>query len=359
MPFTVERKKLLESLDIIEPAISEGGVIPILGTIWFTGKDLMAFNDNIAISIPFKSTFKGAVAPTLIELLRNSGAEMVQFDDLSGSSLKIKVGKASFNLPAMPPNSFIFKMPEENEEYVCDQASVKDFIEGIEACLRSVGSDPSHPDQLGVTVIPMKSEKELHLFATNDITLSHAVVKVRKLASKRFILSTEFCKQLVKLPKDDPVTICVRYNEYSLAYNDKIELYGRLVNSENPLNFAEIIKRGYPEYSSSKKLPKIPKGLEMVLERAVIITNSKLQPSRTAISIQNGKINLVSESDRGIVKDQLFATDQQPNLDIKIDLVHLKKGLKFDYDNECLLFTKRCAVIKDRNILYMVGATAG
>jgi hypothetical protein len=47
-----ELRRLIAKLQMVEPARSANPILPILNHYWFTGKQLMAFNDTIALAVP-------------------------------------------------------------------------------------------------------------------------------------------------------------------------------------------------------------------------------------------------------------------------------------------------------------------
>lgn len=339
------RVTLLKALETIAPALSTSNLIPILNHIWFTGTSLLCFNDQIALSVPLKTDFKGAVPSTLLTLLKNSGAKEVEFVPGEDHELEIKAAKARLRLSTMTPEGFIFKIPESKKRSMLSNSG--DFAKALGACLRSIGADASVPEQMGITLIP--NSKQLHLYATNDVTLSHVRVQVKDQPKKRCILPTEFCRQFVALVKGaNPVSLEIS-DDYALAKLGDVTLFGRLVASDHPLDFDTILKDGFPDFGKSDKLPKTPAGIRFALERATIITSSRLEPTKTKFVVQGESMEMISASDRGTVNDRLMADKNQKAVKIRLDPNWLKAGLTYDEDERFLL-TNRCAIIYDTAI---------
>ena len=105
----LSRTALIANLEVVEPALSDNAMIPVLSHFWFTGKRLLAYNGTIAISVPCETKFTGAVPKTLLAMLRTSGAKEIEITK-AAFALEVKAAAAKWKLPTLPPDDFTFKM---------------------------------------------------------------------------------------------------------------------------------------------------------------------------------------------------------------------------------------------------------
>lgn len=348
----MKRVDILRKLEVIAPALANTDLIPILKCFWFTGSTVLAYNDQIGLSIPFKSDLRGAIPGSLLmSLLKASRAENIEMSQ-EGTSLKVKAASARFKLTVMSSDDFVFKMPKPSDGGTVPKDSRKELLAGIDVCLRSVSNDTSVPDQLGVTLIP--SDKSLLLFSTNNATLSHARIDVKgKLGSFRAILPTSFCEQLLRITKDSSFQLEIN-KEYALASTtDGVLLFGRLIEADQPLDFPALLEHHLPK--GMKGFVPIPSKMELVLERAAIITESEKLPTQISVG-EDGKMMFLSQSKTyGEVSDVIMFEGHHPRVQAKVEAKLLRAG----YGHfESILVTDRCAIMAGKNKYYMIACTS-
>lgn len=350
----MNRVDLLDKLATVAPALAASDLIPVLSHLWFTGTHVMAFNDQIAISTPCKTEFTGAVPGTvLLNLLKSSRAKEAELLPQDGN-LQVKAASSRLKLAMLPKDSFIFEMPKPNVKETL-AVDMKRFVAGIDACMRSVGKDTSSPDTTGVTLTA--GESSLSLYSTNNATVSHAAVKLARKApfKERVILSASFCEELLALVKGKEQTHVEIYDDHALCVAGGTVLFGRLVESDKPLPFDEIMARHFPA-SAKKQLVPIPSKLKLILERATIIADAKGGMVRTAVTVKDGRMRFVTKSDRGEVIDSMQVGEQQPEVSVMLEARLLKVGYgHFDK----MLVAADCCVMAGDGTLYMVAAVGG
>lgn len=345
----MDRIELLEKLNKVSPGLSGNDLIPMLSHFWFTGTRVMTFNDQIAISTTCKTDFTGAVpGNTLLNLLKASKARDVEML-LEGDNLQIKAASSRFRLGTIPLDNTLFEMPEAPKVNGPFHGTPQ-FLEALDACMRSVSLDTSVPDQLGVTLVP--DGGTLLMYATNGHTISHCRIKLKDKATftKRVILSTPFCQQVLKL--GGPGSILAIHDDHALLITKGTMLFGRLVESEKPLDFAKVTTHHFPP-ELKKRLITIPSKLRLILERACIITEAKIDHTKTTITVRDGKMRFVSRSDRGEVVDTMLVTDH-PEVSIMVDPKPLKAGFGF-FDT--MLVTEKCIIMCKGDMVYLVAGT--
>jgi DNA polymerase III sliding clamp (beta) subunit (PCNA family) len=351
----MDRDEFYDKLQTVAPALSDSDLIPVLRHFWFTGDALMAFNDHIAISIPFPTEFKGAVpGDSLLSLVGNcipTGKNKEVVMTVNDNHLHIKIWRTKMDLPLLEPDNFIFEMPQLKQatQFPVDGET---FCAAIKQCMLSVSTDTSVPDQLGITLIPDNSR--LLLFSTDNSTLTHSHVKLTKAVTiKRVILPTMFCEQLERFGNGKELQLEI-FEDHAMFRAGDVTVFGRLIASPRPLDFVNIFERNVPE-ANRKKLVSIPSRLKLALERAVVITESRVDRTKTELKIEDQRLKLQSKSAaRGSVDDVITLKETHDDVSIMVNPVLLKNGYPHF---EKMLFTDRCAIMTKDKTTYLIATT--
>lgn len=353
------RTELLEKLERVAPALSGNNLVPILSHFWFRDDTLLAYNDQIAISTKMATDFQGAIPDTLISLLSVSKAKDVEFltgkadgKALPEGQLLVKAASSRLKLPFLDVEATsIFEMPEADSKAALP-VDMSEFLEAIDSCTRSLKEDTSMPDSLGIT-LSYKS-KGINLYATNDATISYArVATKRELDDFRVVISGAFCRQMLSLSKGTG-TKHFEINEegYSLFQCGDNKLFGRLVDVQRPLDFDGVISSQFPK-AAQKGLVPVPSKLELILDRAIIITESKADRPRTEITLNEGIAKFFSQSEKGEVRDSMQVGENHPDVSLAIDPRLFKNGYGYFTD---FLLTENCLIMSKGSSLYLVSA---
>jgi DNA polymerase III sliding clamp (beta) subunit (PCNA family) len=348
----MRRTDLVDCVDLVSPALANHDIIPILNHIWFTGAGIMAYNDAIAVSTRLKTDFECAIqGNTFTSLVKTLRAEEVNLTQ-DENNLRLKAGGVNIAFPTMPASSFIFEMPKPAK----DTTNFPDtFFEGLELCLQSAGTDPSKPEQLGVTLV--RTEKFLAMFGTNDLTLTYVPLNLTSVPpiKNRVTLSTEFCKQAVKIAKSGASKIEIN-DEYSLLTSGNVTLFGKLIETDRPIEFHKIVNHNVPQ-DIKKSAIVIPVRLKEMIERAIIIADVASEKNYTTITIGDGRLRMETNSQlRGEMMDSMKLKEDHPDVSLKIDCRHIKSGLD-TYTK--MLITNKCMILTNaRGAIYMVAAMA-
>ena len=343
-----ERVAFLNKLRLVAPALSDSDLIPALRHFWFTGETLMAFNDRIAISTPFATNFQGAIAGDILLNMMGASRGGIEFNQ-AGETLEVRVGPSRMKFHLLPPESFVFEMP------VPDAAKAfpvgKQFLESVSTCMLSVSLDTSVPDQLGVTLIP--NGKEVLLFTTNNSTLTHARVPLMKATTiNRVILPTQFCEEMLKLAKKD-LQLEI-YDDHALFVSGDTILFGRLIESSKPLDFPNLLKRNFPD-ERRKQLIAMPDHMKLALKRAVIITESRVDKTKTAVTVNaENKLKFMSKSERGELSDTIRLKEDHAEVSVMIN-PKLLEAAHPQFDK--ILITERCIAMSKGGATHLVAAT--
>ena len=238
----LNRKDLIRALRTVKPALSSRRN-EVLSCFWFTGKTVMAYNYQIAISVPCETNFTGAVPGKrkLLVLLNHTKRHSVELA-AAGGELTGGQEDSYFVTTLRPPEEFqaLFTMPTmPNSVAKLAEHESSDLIDCIAGCMRSFGPRSSIAE--GLTVIP--NRKSVEFFATNGSTISKASLDIGLPCKRRVIISAAFCKQALAIGKRAKSLRFRIADDHALMLADDVTLYGHLVESEKPYDFAGISTR--------------------------------------------------------------------------------------------------------------------
>ena len=355
----MDRKELLAALAIVEPSLAVNDLIPALTHFWFTGSEVMAYNDVISISVPFETDIIGSIkGKVMYDFLSKCTAKSVEFkgieldsksEAVEDNNLLIKCGRATLKIRLFSEDMFLFKIPDYEE---WEQISVDstDLIDSLDVCLQSIGNHVAEPERNGITFIP-KERNTIHMYSTDGITLSHASVKnkVRSKLPDRFVLSHAFCaaaKRLFAKMKNKGYEMYIDEDYVVLIFSNGIKLFGRLVEDLHPLQYEGVFEKYLPDRDTKYMMP-LPKTLPTGVERAYVAVSRAAEP-KTIFSIDKDNkgpyLRLTAESEYGVIRDKIRLDKKNvKSLTIKVDLKRFRDcGLDvFDH----IRFTDKCIVL--------------
>lgn len=380
----MERKKLVEALALVEPSLANNDLIPALTHFWFTGKEVMGYNDVISVVVPCETTFRGSVKGRVLYnfLTKCSGPE-VEFKEIKPSktkskkdsgddvndledapNLQIKCGRASMKMRLFSDDTFLFELPEY-EDWPSIDVESKHFLDALDVCLQSLGSHVSEPERNGITVMPQE-KGVLHLYSTDSVTLSHAAVtnQVRSDLPDRFVLSFAFCdaaRRLLSRSKKKEYQLHLDEDHAVMAFEGGIKLFGRLIEDMSPLDFDDVFSRHLPKRDTNLMIP-IPKRLGIVLERAYVAVAKSMTPETRFKVISDSKgtsLRITAASEYGEVRDRVRLSDGDghPDVSVKVDLKRVR-DCGFDvFDN--IRITDKCIVLSKGSDMYHLISVLG
>jgi DNA polymerase III sliding clamp (beta) subunit (PCNA family) len=348
----INRKRLLERIKFVEPALSPHDLVPVMRHFCFTGDRVIACNDQIGIATPLKTEFRGTVpGKHLITLLTKVHVRWFEFL-AENDQVSIRFGDTDLRMPMQPLDAFesVFTVPPMPRENAI-RGLAGPFLAAVEGCLPSVSAYAFRSDQLGVTLIPRQDH--LLLFATNGGTISHVrlPVKGKNGFQRRVILSADFCRAMLRLAREAQSTTEMALGDgYALFAADDMRLFGRLIESDNPVDFEAIMKRDMPMHEQLVNVPRAELG--PVFARAALVDIKGRV--RTRITIRNGEATFHSRSDQGEMFD-VIELPGHPDAELQIWTGALRK----DYASfDQVLFTPKCVIFAKPGMIRLVATCA-
>lgn len=333
---------LLAKTFALLPTLSQHKFYPILSHICFDGDILYSFNDVVSIQIPLKTRFHVAVPGKQFYETLNSfsdSKDKIVKIKIENSSMLLESGNTELTLPILGKDSFIYdrKIDKDSEGFLLNDQ----FIDGIKKCLISVGRDPSHPAQMGIT-LSVNTKGEMYLYSTNNFTISRYFVESIDNGPLLdipvfYILPEEFCINLIKLydkDEENEAVLSLSDTMVSVDFSSGVYLSSKFIINVNTLDFDSYIKRAVPEIDKiNNKLVNIPDGFEQALKRSSVVKSISeyFEESKdTFVSLEYDGSNLIFVTDVGISKSEDVINLDMDIEDIKfnLDINHLLPVLK-------------------------------
>ncbi len=310
----MERNALVDTLEIVKPALSKEELLPILTHFCFTGDEVFAYNDIIAIKSVFQTNFSGALSgEILLNLLKISkGEELLirQMNDVVQFTVRDESGRTnSFKQPLLDKDEFLCEFPDENElpkQYI---EIDEEFIAGIKKCLRSVSSQFSMKSNIsGVT---LDSSKSITLYSTDVVSISrvHLSTPLSKNQSPILrVLPKAFCDALLHLwSKKSPNNVPKVYfgDSFLLADFGEHSVLSKVLNTK-PKHFkkdyTDIIEDDMGEYYE------IPEYFTQAIAKARILLK---RTGKTILRCENNELSLETDAMYGSSSDSCQVNKQE------------------------------------------------
>jgi hypothetical protein len=332
---TADKAALLRAATLVKPAMASQEFVPALTHIKFDGERATAYNDVMAITVECKTQFTRCVPGDL--LIKALGAlpsstVVVSFDE-GTSVLLLSAGRSKLKLPTLPTRDFPFDMPT-GSEVPPEQEIVltPDVMRGIEQCLVSVGSNPKHPAQLGVT-LDVDSDGCAVLFSTDNYSLSRfqTSAKVSLPGGSPIILPTFLCQQAVTLAKAFPEQrpVLVPLGDSLLIDFGGALAFSKMVLDLEPLDFGRIFSR----HCNLKELKglgaaAIPDQFDSALGRALLVLQPEVAKT-TTVEVSAGMVSMSSSSSSGDSFDEMDWPNPATSERFDVDPSLIDRSVKF------------------------------
>ena len=306
MTTSINREALLKALALVRPALATQDFIPALTHVRFDGEYAMTYNDISAISVACGVDIKRCVpGDLLIRALGSFGGSTVALAyDEAKSTLLLSSGRSKLKLPTLAGSAFPFELPSDNApELMLD----KHIVRGIERCLISVGSDPTHPEQMGVT---LEADTDGHavLFSTDNFSISRYQTKskVELPGDAPIILPTFFCEQIVALSRqfsEEEARLTIFPTSLLIEFGLAAAVFTKTLVDLTPVDFPKVIKR-HVVSPASVELSKIPDAFDAAFQRQLLVLANEVDKT-TKVETDYTGVSLFSTSAMGDADDDI------------------------------------------------------
>lgn len=295
---SVAKQELTSIVDLVKPAVAGQSYIDALTRIAFTGEYAVAYNDILAIARPCTLPLGCVPGELLSKTLATIISDEVLLQAEREGELLLSAGRTKMKIPTLPVTTFPFEF--QTDGY--DVALTNSVLAGIELCLVGVGSDPTHPAQMGVT---LEGGERARLFSTDNYTISRFTTEsnIKLQADVPLLLPTEFCRQLLVLANafsGDKVTLEVFPTAITAHIGEQARLFSKLLVDVTPLDFDAILAKH--RINDEKPYQAIPNVLDGAFERAALVLSKELDKT-TTMSVTGNRLSLFSKSALGEAAD--------------------------------------------------------
>lgn len=325
------RQALLKIATLVRPALASQAYIPALTHIRFADGMATAYNDISAISVRSGVDMERCVpGELLIKTLASFGGEQIMVQGGKDGALLVSSGRSKLTIPTMPQESF----PLDDDQIAGEGSEIgldHSILKGIERCLVSVGNDPTHPAQMGVT-LDADSKGLAVLFSTDNFTISRyqTKTKIDLPGDSPVIMPTFFCEQLLSLAKtfpDEPMTLVLLAGGLLVEFGEAAKLFTKTLFDLEPLDFPRIIDKHCKIGSIKTQLSAIPDSFDGALERALLVLGGVVDKA-TKIDI-DGELQMFSTSSMGESNETMpYAGQEAPDEPFWVDPSLLARASK-------------------------------
>lgn len=367
---TINRDFLLRAAQIVRPALASTSYIPALTHLRFDGWGVTAYNDISALSMDIITEEVGFAhdlcvpGDLFIKALAGFSGRDVVITTPDGNSVQLKSGKGKIKLPTLPLSDFPFSWERIYDDEALTTFTINDeMLQGLRHCLISVGTNPHHPAQMGVTLDVQDGSHSAMFFSTDaqTITRFQTDTLINLPGDSPIILPTFWCNQLLALDKAFPfseltVTLYGRGLLLEVTAEGSSEIVARLYTRQlvdtQPLDMPNLLGRHLVGYSP-KELTPIPNGWEGALQRCMLIAGKETEPKVMINS--DGGLRLLARSDYGEFDETLDWEGTAPAMPDTYTLnpMHLVRA-----SDKCthLFFGSRCFLMcsKDGALLHAI-----
>ena len=328
---TAKRDELLSLMMLVRSALATQSFIPAWTHIRLAEGSATTYNDTASISVktPLLGMNPGCVPGELfIKALSSFNADSVLLQEHPNErALVVTSGRSKLKIPTLPVEDF--KMPVLKGA----PASIDlndDILAAIGKCLFSVGTDPTHPEQMGVTLGAPNGLAVL--YSTDNMTISRCATKsaISLPGDAPVILPTFFCEQLLSLAKayiDDDIVLNVYPGALQVVFGKKATLLTKTLVDMEVRDFEDVIKKYLDIETLKAATMPIPKSFDAAFNRAMLILALETDKATTVTPSSEG-VTLFSKSSLGESDDE-FTLDKKVRVKpFKVDPGHVLRAAK-------------------------------
>jgi len=268
----------------------------------------------------------------------------------------LQSGRSKVTLPCLPADEF--KLPNVKGERLATIEMDDDMLEGIRMCLNAVGTDPTHPAQMGVTIAAVNGKAVF--YSTDNTTISRYRSKsaLKLPGDSPIILPTRFCQQLLAMSKaypDDNIDLQVLPGALRVKFAEKASLMHKQLVELEPMEFEGVIGKYFDiaSVTSQGGYSSIPNAFDAAFNRAMMV-QSDTPDKKTEVTVGKDCILIISTSKMANADDEIpWEGDFKLPKAFNVDPSHVVRGLKIC---EAVAFHRQAMLMgsKDGKFLHLI-----
>ena len=316
----MNRRNLLEPLVLASAALAADSdtIAPAFASFCFDGKNVVAHDDIVAISLPLKTKLKGFVSGALLlRFLKACVGKEVEFIQKKAGTLTVKCGAARLRLSVSDPHDYPFKFPTLYGKLMNNLNG--EFFTGLELCSKIV-SDRGISSWLGGVLFDFG--KQLTLYSVSGTRDAICVYDNKGMGVKskedhnQIILPVSFCKVVLSMYKKFGAKnsrIAVRENYAVIYFDDKGAVFGKAFVASKKPNIAGKV-RGHLEGVKSF-IPILSTFRNALLRSSAVAGNNGL----CTLTVNGGKLKMETRTPGSMLNDLVSLKAKHKEIEVKID----------------------------------------
>ena len=313
----IKRTELMNALNSVKPGLASNTNIKQMESVQFSGNDIITYNDQIGILVPFETDFTAAVNyDDLVKIVSKLDADDVNVS-LDENELVLSTDKTKAGLFLMLTddlqeniNSLIDQMPNEDNGKEWKEIP-SDFLTGVSLCA------PAAEKNISKGTLACLHTNGTHVFCSDNRRV--AAFKLSSDIGESFMIRAGL---VTELPKFDIKHFCVSDSWVHFLTENSTVFSARRILGDSIEFYLDLLK-GF----KGKKIP-IPDGLKEIVSAASVMSDDDSEKPMK-ISLKDGEMLCETRNDRGWVEKRVSAEGSGKNsLEINISAVYLQQILE-------------------------------
>ncbi|MCR1934962.1 DNA polymerase III subunit beta [Clostridium tepidum] len=336
MKITCQKNILLEGISIVQKAVTGKSTLPILSGILIKANknELILTGSDMDLSIETKVNANILEEGTIVldaklfgEIIRKLPNDLIEINTLEDNSIEIICQNSRFNLIYMNPDEFPNPpIINENMIFSIGENKLKNMIKGT---IFATAQDETRPILTGV-LFQIK-DKMLNLVALDGYRLALRSEFVDTDTTINAVIPGKTLNEVSKILEEDNENVNITFTPNHILFSiGETKIISRLLEGEF-ISYKSIIPEEY-------NLKIVAKRLELLnsIERASLMAKEG-NTNLVKFNFSDDKIVITSNSQLGMVREELKVLLQGEDLQIAFNSKYLLDVLKTMEDDEVVL----------------------
>lgn len=295
-------------------------IVPVLSHFCFVDDMVYAYNDVSAIMVPLETGITAALkGDALLGIIPTLSGEVALEPNEENTKVHVKSGKVKLELAALPPTSFVFDIPEEQETMRLELTD--EVVLGLQSCLNTVGISALLREYTGICFQYNPKDKTLTVYSTDDTRLSVLKIKeglkVKVKEKTSWLVPASPLRQVLDIRDQNKMSFHVVFGKSWMWAEIKDIMWFSKLMPETPPNYEEMVKSITPPDAAWFKKPE---GLPKSFLRAQVLTYKELRPA-LQLETSEGEVKIIvsKENARGAFEETFKVKSDLPEVSLLLD----------------------------------------
>lgn len=306
---TFMRQDLLDTLNECRPGLAAVGLVPELSHLWFDSKNVYAYDGGLGLRRKMESDLDcGVPGRVLLDLLKTSTLKQVTIDQTK-EGVVVQMGKAKVNLTSIDSERRVWPFPKvlpKKDGLVLNEQILLAFKE-LQFVKMSRGTMAVHHG-----IVMDVGHDEVTLLSTDTRSIAQRIVKAKNVTMPQFVVPWALVSNIVSLfdGEGDFPKLWV-HDDCIVAGVPGTMVASNLLELPASPNLPKVMAD-----RAEGKLKALPKGLQPLLERAVILAGT--EEAHVNVSTSKGSLRLSGKWPMGTMDERLELEDKVESVSVKL-----------------------------------------